>query len=312
MTIPGKPSERNRSRTMLMGKYPKREVLTGALFLLPVFIIFFVFRYYPLIDNIFISFTSWNMFTPRRPVGFRNFQTILSSAEFWKILGNTLFYTFWTTILSLVLGLILAVLLFRKTSPGGRILKTLFFIPNITTASAVALLWVWIFDPDFGLLGQIFNFFGTESPRWLLDRHWAMWIIVSLTVWRSMGYAMLLFSTGLTGIAESFYEAARIDGASEIQQFFFITLPLLAPTTYFLLTTSFISAMQVFDVVQVMTMGGPNNNTNVLNLYIYQQAFIRNRAGMAAALSVILFVLLVLLTIVQRRFDSGKEELNFR
>jgi ABC-type sugar transport system permease subunit len=307
MIVSGSPVKKGRSKGMFLGKYPKQEVLTGLLFLLPVFIIFVVFRYYPLIDNIFISFTSWNMFTPRRPVGFRNFQTILASAEFWKILGNTLFYTFWTTVLSLALGLILAVLLFRKTSLGGRILKTLFFIPNITTASAVALLWVWIFDPDFGLTGQIFRSFGAESPRWLLERHWAMWIIVSLTVWRSMGYAMLLFSAGLAGITESFYEAARIDGASELQQFFFITFPLLTPTTYFLLTTSFISAMQVFDVVQVMTMGGPNNNTNVLNLYIYQQAFIRNRAGMAAALSVILFVLLILLTIVQRRFNSDRE-----
>lgn len=284
--------------------YKRKDVITAFLFLLPAFLIFIVFKYIPLIDNFRFSLTSWNLFTEPRYVGFSNFKAIFASDTFWKILKNTLFYTFWSTVISIFLGFVMASVLFKRKGTGSKILKTLFFIPNITTASAVAILWVWIFDPDFGLSGQLFSLFGMESPRWLITPGYAMWIVISLTVWRSVGYIMLIYSSGLASINSEIYEAADIDGATSMQKTTKITLPLLAPTTYFLITTTFIQAMQVFDIVSVMTTGGPYDSTNVLNLYIYQMAFARGRAGYAAALSVILFFILLICTIIQRKVSN--------
>ncbi|PKL13730.1 MAG: sugar ABC transporter permease, partial [Spirochaetae bacterium HGW-Spirochaetae-8] len=234
----------------LKKKYNHQELFTAFLFLLPMFSIFFVFKYMPLLDNFRISLTSWNLFSPTKKfVGLQNYSNIFTSELFWQVLGNTFFYTFWSTVISLVLGFLMAIALSHRKSKGANVLRTLFFIPNITTASAVAILWMWIFDPDFGLSGQLFNLLGWESPRWLLTPGYAKWIIISLSVWRSIGYIMLIYASGLSGISEEIYEAARIDGASTVQQVTRITIPLLAPTTYFLLMTTFIQAMQVFDIV---------------------------------------------------------------
>ena len=261
-------------------KYRKKEVITAVLFLMPAAVLFAVFKYFPLIDNFRISLTNWNFFRPEKIfVGLQNFVSILTSEKFWQILGNTFFYTIWSTLISIIIGFLLAVSLFRMRGHLPRILKTLFFVPNVTTASAMAILWMWIFDPDFGLSGQLFSLFGKESPRWLLTPDLAMWVVISLAVWRSMGYVMLIYTSGLAAISDEIYEAARIDGATQMQQTLYITIPLLKSTSYFLLLTMFIQAMQVFDIVSVMTGGGPYDSTNVLNLYIYQMAFGRSRAG---------------------------------
>lgn len=282
------------------GKYRKKDLITAFFFLLPAFLVFFLFKYYPLVDTLGISFTSWNFFSPPKDVGLANYAKIFSGKIFWKILGNTFYYTFWTTGLSLFLGLLLALCLFKNNTYTGQTLKTLFFIPNITTASAVAILWIWIFNASNGLMEILYGLFGARSPAWLLDKRLAIWTVISLGVWRSMGYVMTIYMSGLSQIDGAVYEAARIDGACEWQQAVYVTLPLLMPTTLFLLTTNLISSMQVFDVVQVITEGGPSNATNVMNLYIYQEAFVRKKAGSAAALSIILFVLLLVLTIGQR------------
>lgn len=304
-----KETPRGSTLSLNRDRYKKEEVLTAFFFLLPMFSIFIIFKYIPLLDNFRISLTSWNLFSPtKRFVGMANFKAILTSRTFWKILGNTFFFTFWSTAFSMVLGFFVAVTLHKRKSMASKILKTVFFIPNITTASAVAILWIWIFDPDYGLAGQLFTLIGKQSPRWLLTPGYAMWIIISLSVWRSIGYVMLIYSSGLSGISDDVYEAATIDGASPWQQITKITLPLLKPTTYFLLLTSFIQAMQVFDIVSVMTGGGPFNSTNVLNLYIYQEAFARAHAGYASALSVFLFLILLFFTVVQRSLSADKGE----
>jgi ABC-type sugar transport system permease subunit len=275
-------------------------------FLAPSFLVFALFKYYPLIYNFYLSLTSWNFFSPAKKfVGLANYKAIFASAQFWQVIGQTLFYTVWSTLLSLVIGFALAAALFRRRGALGTALKTLFFIPNITTASAVALLWIWIFDPEGGLAGQIFALFGRESPRWLLTPEYAMWIVISLSVWRSLGYVMLIYHSGMSGISGEIYDAASIDGANSTQQLFRITVPLLKPTSFFLLLTSFISAMQVFDIVSVMTGGGPYGTTMVMNLYIYQTAFVRSKAGYASALSTILFFLVLVITIFQKKLSAG-------
>ena len=220
-------------------------------------------------------------------------------------MGNTFHYTIWSTFLSLFLGLLLALMLHKHNGLPGRTLKTMFFIPNITTASAVAILWIWIFNPSNGLMEIIYSLFGAKSPDWLLDVRYARWAIISLGVWRSMGYCMMIFTSGMSQISPDIYEAARIDGASEFRQAVNITIPLLIPTLMFLATTTFITAMQVFDVVQVMTTG--NNGTSVINLFIYQVAFVKSKAGRAAAASIILFVILLVCTIIQRKVAQGRE-----
>lgn len=294
-----------RNPRLRIGKYYTSDVVTAFLFLLPTAIVFGVFKYYPLVDNFLISLTSWDFFGPRNYVGLDNYTKLFKSSIFWNVVRNTFHYAIWSTFLSLLLGLILALLLARRNSFAGRTLKTMFFIPNITTASAVAILWIWIFNPSSGLMEIIFSLFGAKSPDWLLNAKYARWAIISLGVWRSMGYSMTIFASGMAQISDDIYEAARIDGASELRQAFSITIPLLVPTITFLGTTTFITGMQIFDAVQVMTSG--NNGTSVLNLYIYTEAFVKSHAGRAAAASVFLFAVLLVCTVIQRLITERKE-----
>ena len=300
-----KSASRSHSTRLKIGKYYTNDLLTAFFFLLPAFVVFGVFKYYPLVNNLLISFTSWDFFGAKNPVGWSNYAKLLDSSTFWKVLKNTFHYSLWSTSLSLLLGLMLALLLHKHNSLMARGLKTLFFVPNITTASAVAILWIWIFNPSNGLMEIVFSLFGAKSPDWLLNAKYARWAIITLGVWRSMGYSMMIFSSGMSQINDEIYEAARIDGASELRQALNITIPLLVPIILFLATTTFITSMQVFDVVQVMTSG--NNGTSVINLYIYQEAFVKNRAGRAAAASMILFVILLVCTIIQRKIAAGRD-----
>ena len=296
-------------RTIGKKKYDVKELFVAFLFLLPAFTIFTIFKYIPLLDNFRLSLTNWNLFSSNMKfVGLENYIRIFKSEVFWKILGNTAFYTVASTLISIVIGFFVAKCLFNQKGRWPKVFSTLFFIPNITTASAVAILWIWLFDPDFGFSGQLFNLFGMQSPRWLLTPEYSMWVVISLSVWRSIGYVMLIYTSGMTSISSDVYEAASIDGASRFQQTMKITIPLLKPTTYFLILTMMIQAMQVFDIVSVMTGGGPYNSTNVMNLYIYQTAFQRNKAGYASALSVILFFILLLFTVVKQVASRKKEE----
>ena len=298
-------ASQRRNPRLRIGKYYTRDVVTAFLFLLSAMIVFGVFKYYPLVDNLMISLTSWDFFGPRRYVGLDNYARLFKSSIFWNVVKNTFHYALWSTFLSLLLGLLLALLLAKRNSWAARGLKTMFFIPNITTASAVAILWIWIFNPSSGLMEIIYSLFGAKSPDWLLNAKYARWAIISLGVWRSMGYSMTIFASGIAQISDDIYEAARIDGASELRQAFNITIPLLVPTLTFLGTTTFITGMQIFDAVQVMTSG--NNGTSVLNLYIYQEAFVKSHAGRAAAASVFLFAVLLVCTIIQRLITERKE-----
>lgn len=283
----------------------RREILVAAACLAPSFVVFGLFKYYPLIYNVYLSLTSWNFYSPiKKFVGLANYRAIFASEQVRQVLGQTIYYTVFSSVLSIFLGFAIAAALYRRRGALGTALKTLFFIPNITTASAVALLWIWIFDPDGGLAGQIYALFGRESPRWLLTPGYALWIVISLSVWRSLGYVMLIYHSGMSAIPAEIYDAASIDGAGPLQQLTRITIPLLRPTTFFLALTSFISAMQVFDIVSVMTGGGPYGTTMVMNLYIYQTAFVKARAGYASALSALLFLLVLAVTVLQRGLSA--------
>lgn len=279
----------------------RHDYLTALLFLLPSLIIFGVFIYYALAFNVYLSATSWNFISPTKNfVGLDNYTAMFSDPRFWNVVGNTVYFSVGSVALSVVLGLFLAVLLYQKL-PARGIFRTIFFSPYITTTAAIALLWVWIFDPNYGLANFFLGIVGIDGPRWLTSTTWAMPALIIMNVWKTVGYAMVIFFAGLTDIPSQLYEAAEIDGANGRQTFFRITLPLLSPTTFFIIVTSLLNAFQVFDQVSVMTLGGPADATNVFNFYIFQQAFINFKAGYAAAVSTVFFLILLAITVFQLR-----------
>ena len=284
---------------------PRRRVdlLTVFLFLLPSLLVFGVFVYYGLGFNLYLGFTSWNFLSETKKfIGLANYQLMFSDLRFWKILLNTTYYAIGTVTLSMSLGLFFAVLLNQKI-PGRNIIRTILFSPYVTTTAAVAVLWIWIFDPTYGLINNWLAIVGIDGPRWLTDTRWAMPTLLIMNTWRNSGYAMIIFLAGFTNIPKEFYEAAEIDGASRFQTFFEITLPLLTPTTFFLIVTTLLSAFQVFDQIAVITQGGPVYATMVLNYALYTEAFVSFRAGYAAALATILFVILFSITVIQQRLS---------
>ena len=277
----------------------RKDVLTAFVFLLPSLLIFGIFTYYALGYNIFLSFTRWNFISPEKVfVGLENYQQLFSDARFWSVIRNTFYYAVGSVALSIIFGLALALLLNQQIKGRG-VFRTLLFSPYITTIAAISLLWIWIFDPTYGLFNYALSLFKIDGPRWLTSTEWAMPALIIMNVWRTMGYNMAIFLAGLTAIPSEFYEAAEIDGAGRINRFWHITLPLLSPTSFFILVTSIIGALQVFDQVAVMTDGGPAGATKVFNFYIYEQAFAYFRAGVGATTAMVLFVIILALTGLQ-------------
>jgi sn-glycerol 3-phosphate transport system permease protein len=285
-------------------KRNRKDLAAGLLFLLPSITIFAVFVYYALGFNIYLSFTSWNFLAPvKKFIGFTNYERIFTDLRFWKIMLNTTYYAVGTIVISLILGLIFALLLNQKI-PGRGLFRTIIFSPYVTTTAAVAVLWIWMFDPSYGLINIGLSWFGIDGPRWLTDVNWAMPALLIMNSWRQSGYAMVIFLGGLTNIPHEYYEAAQLDGANRIKTFFYITLPLLSPTTFFLIVTSLLGAFQVFDQVAVMTQGGPVDATKVINYAIYTEAFVSFRAGYSASISTVLFIILLTVTIFQLRLSK--------
>ena len=275
------------------------DLTTIIFFLLPSMLSFGIFVYYVFGYSFFLSATSWNFITPEKKfIGFLNYNKIISDPIFWKVLKNTFLFAIGNVIFSIFFGLIIALQL-SKNLFGRSIFRTVFYFPNVTTTSAIAILWIWIFDPSFGLINFLLSLIGIEGPSWLMSPTWAMPTVISLSVWRAIGYNMVIFIGGLSAIPGVLYEAAEIDGASKFQKFLHVTLPQLSPTTFFLVVTSVIGSLQVFDAVIVMTQGGPVSSTKVMNLLIYSKAFVEFKAGYASALSVVFFLIILCLTIFQ-------------
>jgi ABC-type sugar transport system permease subunit len=281
----------------------RREYLTFLGFVAPNFILFGVFTFWPLIYSFFLSFQKWNMISPTKEfVGLGNYAKMLRDPVLWQVSRNTLFLAGGTVFIKLALALGLALLLNRRLT-GRSVYRAIIFSPTFTTSVAVAMVWSWILDPFYGLLRVPLNLVGIASPRWLSDIHWTMPAIILVSIWNGLGYDMVIFLAGLQGIPRDLYEAARVDGASGWRLFWNITFPLLSPTTFFLVITSVIGAFKVFDIVAVMTGGGPMNSSNVYVHYLYQNAFRWFKAGYASALAVVFFVVILIITLVQVRLS---------
>ncbi|HEY6952777.1 MAG TPA: sugar ABC transporter permease [Bacteroidota bacterium] len=283
----------------------RKDGLAAALFLSPTLLIFSVFVAFPVLFSFFLSFHTWNMFSTHQSfVGLNNYARIIHSPEFWTVLKNTAVYTLGTVPLNMVLSLSVAYFLNKKIA-GKRILRTAFFAPVIMSSVAAAVIWRWVYEPNFGLLNYCLNWFGIPAVNWLNEPTAAMSALIVMGVWKTFGVNMVLFSAGLQGIPDHYYEAAELDGAGRWRRFWNITLPLLSPTTFFILVMSVIGSFQVFDTVFVLTSGGPLGTTKVLVFYLYEQAFKFFDMGYASAVAYLLFALVFVLTIFQTKLLKG-------
>ncbi len=280
----------------------KKDSFYGFLFVLPALLGTLIFIVIPIFVSFALSFTDWDLLNEITFVGLNNYRTIFTQEVFSKILINTLVYAISTTFFAVLIPLFIAEILNTKLR-GAEIFKTIYFIPFITPAVVIAIVWGWIFDPNIGLINSLFK----TSLTWLFDTKLAMPVLIFVSVWKLIGYNVVLFLTGFSTINNDLYEASKIDGANYFQTFKNITLPLLKPTIYFVTLVTAISSFQVFDLIYVMTSGGPMDSTNVIVYSIYKYAFEYFDIGKSCALAYILFFIILILAILQKKLTKTKE-----
>ncbi|MPM11958.1 hypothetical protein SDC9_58309 [bioreactor metagenome] len=284
-------------------KRDRKNLLTAYSFIMPNFLGFFIFTLIPVIFSFILAFVEWDSFSTPVFVGLENFQKMLHDTTFWISFKNTIYYTVGVVPLTLVCSLGLAILLNQKIR-GMKFYRTAFFFPYVTSLVAIAVVWNMLFHPTMGPINQFLQLFIENPPGWTTSTTWAMPAIIIVSVWRGMGYYMILYLAGLQGIPKELYEAASIDGASKWNQFLNVTLPSLKPTTFFVTIMLVINCFKVFDLVQVMTNGGPGRSTNVLVYNIYNEAFVNFKFGYASAISFVLFILVLGITVVQFKINE--------
>jgi multiple sugar transport system permease protein len=287
----------------------RREALHGYLFILPWILGFLLFTIGPMVAGIYLSFTEYTILAPPRWIGLANYTRAIRDPLLGQSIYNTVYYVALAVPLTLVIGLLLALLLNQKVR-AMPFFRTVFYIPSIVPAVASVALWVWIFNGRWGLLNQLLASIGLNGPGWLTDPAWTKISLVIWTIW-GVGGTMIIYLAGLQGIPEVFYEAAEIDGASTFRRFWHITLPILSPTIFFNMILSIIGSFQIFTAVLILggtqtlsyqtPAGGPLNSLLVYVLYIYQNAFYFFKMGYAAALAWILFLIVLVLTLIQFR-----------
>ena len=272
----------------------------GLLFVLPALIGTFLFIIIPIFCSFGLSFSEWDLLNEIHFVGFSNYKSVFTEPEFLQILINTIVYAVSTTIFAVIIPLLIASIINNKIK-GSELFKTIYFLPFITPAVVIAIVWAWIFDPNIGLVNTLFH----THYTWLFSTKLAMPVLIFVSVWKLIGYNVVLFLTGFSTIDKSVYEASKIDGATAYQTFFNITVPLLKPTIYFVTAVTAISSFQIFDLIYVMTQGGPNDSTNVIVYSIYKYAFVYFDIGKSCALAYILFAIILVLALVQKKFTKN-------
>jgi len=286
-------------------KYQRGEVLTAAGFLLPAIVILGVFVYYPIVSAGHISLTSWNGFDPVKTwVGLSNYVSLATSGEFWNSMLVTVLYAVGVCVFSTASGLAIALLLDAPLRGRG-IYRTLYFLPVVTSSVAAAIVWKYMLDPA-GLVNNLLLKLGIVGPDWLANRWLALGALTLLTVWKNIGFNAILYLTALQALPTSVYEAARLDGASFWRQVRYITVPLLSPMTFFVIVQALITSFQAFDLVYVLTGGGPQGGTEVLGMMMYREAFQMSQFGYGTAIAFVTLFLVLGITLVQWKV-SGAE-----
>ena len=275
----------------------RAEARLGYALAAPSLLLFALVYLYPVAYSAWVSLYEWDLVMPARWVGAANYRALVST-EFWEVVTNTVKYSVGVVVLSQALGLGLAVLLNDRTRLGA-LLQASIFSSYVVSWVAVSLLWIWLLDPQYGLVAYLLRLVGLPAVNWLGDHRWALWTLVLVTVWKTVGYPMVIYLAGLQAIPGDLYEAAALDGAGGWQRFRHITWPLLTPTTLFLMVTLTITSFQGFDIVKIMTQGGPVTSTMIYVYYIYEQAFQYFKLGKASAAVVLFFIGIVALTFAQ-------------
>ncbi|WP_240741835.1 carbohydrate ABC transporter permease [Deinococcus sp. KSM4-11] len=280
----------------------RREAISGYLFILPWLIGFLVFVAGPMLFSLYASFTNYDVTSRMKWVGLDNYVRLFTADDlFWKSLYNTGFYVLFAVPLGIVTGLLIAVLLNQRI-PGQRIFRTIFFLPKVLTGVAVLLLWLWVFNPEFGPINTFLRFLGVHNPPlWFSDPTWAKPALIIMSMWGAAG-GYIIYLAGLQGVPRHLYEAANLDGASPMRQFLSITVPMMSPTIFFKLITGISAAFQFWESALIVSeggKGGPSYSTLFYGLYMWQKAFTDYQMGYASAMAWILLVIILVITALQ-------------
>ena len=298
------PQDLHRGR--LSARRRRRNVLWALLLAGPNVLLLLVFVYRPLLQSFYLSTLQWNLGSPvARPVGLGNYVEWFTAPTTGRIVTTTLVFTVATVGGAMVLGLALALLLNRRLRGRG-VARTVAFAPYVLSGFAVGILWLFMFDPRYGLVQELLSWVGVASPQWYTQRPWPLVMIVVVYLWKNLGYVALIYLAGLQSIPQDLQDAAALDGASPARTLRSVVLPLLTPTTFFLVVTMLLASLQSFDIIKAMTQGGPLGSTTTLMYSIYEESFVNGRAGYASAVATILFLVLLAVTAVQMRFVQRK------
>lgn len=280
-----------------------------ALFVLPALIPLVVFWIYPILRSIWISFTDWDFMTPDyKFVFFKNYISLMKDSRFYDALWNTLVFTAGTLFPTIIGGLGLALLL-RKQFRGNGFFKFVLFSPWITPTVAISIVWTWIFQPSDGIANVALGLFHLPALKWISSSETAMLSVIIVTVWKSIGYAMIFYLSALEKVPAELYEASSIDGARKFRQFLDITLPSISPTTFFLMIITMVNSLQAYDQIQILTQGGPSGSTRTLLYMYYQLGFEEFKMGQATASAVIMIMITILLSVMQ--FVASKKWVHY-
>lgn len=287
----------------------RRKFPAGWAFVAPAFIHLLVFALIPIAFAFYLSFYKWQLIQSHKTfVGFSNYRFTFHEPEFWNAMWNSARYALVSVPFGMAVALVVALLVNQKLR-GMTFFRTIYYIPAISSGVAIAMLWIYVFLPETGMINSFLGALGINNKTdFLQNIAYAMWALVFMSAWTGLGPRMVLFLAGLVGIPQTLYEAADLDGASRWRSFWSITLPMLAPTTFFVLVTSTIGAMQVFTPVYMMTHGGPDNSTDVVGYHIYTEAWVNFHIGLSAAKSFVLLAVILAISIVQFRMMRGRLE----
>ena len=281
----------------LLKNLSDNKTVAISLFLLPALLGTLIFIIIPVLCSFGLSFAKWDLLNPITIVGLENYKNLFNDKVFYQTLINTIVFAISTSTFGVIIPLILASVLNSKIR-GSEFFKTAYFLPFITPMIVIGIVWGWIFDPNIGLLNKLLHL----HINWLYDVKFAMPALIAVSVWKLIGYNMIIFLSTLSSISQSLFEAAKIDGANSLQTFRHVTVPMLSPTIFFVVIITTISSFQVFDLIYLMTQGGPFNSTNVLVYSIYQNAFEYFNVGEASAIAYVLFAIILVLTLLQWKF----------
>ncbi|MBW0253266.1 MULTISPECIES: carbohydrate ABC transporter permease [unclassified Cellulomonas] len=300
------PSGATRQRGALQSRRRRSALLWFLLLAGPNVALLLVFVYRPLIQSFYLSTLQWNLGSPvARNIGLGNYVELFTSRNFTQVVTTTVVFTIATVGGAMLLGLGLAVLLNQKLRGRG-FARTVAFAPYVLSGFAVGILWLFIFDPRYGLMREVLSWVGASSPQWYTQRPWPLVMVIIVYLWKNLGYVALIYLAGLQSVPQDLKDAAALDGASSFRTLRSIILPLLTPTSFFLLVTMMLASLQSFDIIKAMTQGGPLGSTTTLMYSVYQESFVNGRAGYASAVATVLFLVLLAVTAVQMRFVQRK------